>query len=334
MDIKTKILLIILVVGGLTAISTINTTLAQNIWGNETVSGVGDVGEYSSLAIDSNNTPHVAYYNRSNSSLEYAVLRNTTATVPAPGGGTNTITIPIWFTETVDNNGDVGRYASIAVGQNDNPHIAYWDFPSRNLKYAVENNSWDTEVVDSGGNVGEYTSIDLFDNGLPSISYYDITNSDLKYASIIQQNQPPTASFMFSPNSPSVGQQVSFDASGSSDIDGQIVQYMWDFNGDGNFDMTSMNPTVSNTYQNSGSVSVTLEVQDNDGATATTQKQLTVTQSQQSVVDIYDTNNQQGIQGPEVRRAIKCFLFGGNSCIGSQLGNTQIQTIIKAFLFN
>lgn len=46
------------------------------------------------------------------------------------------------------------------------------------------------------------------------------------------ENQLPTASFVYSPTSPVSGQQVRFNGSLSSDPDGQISSYAWDF-GDG-----------------------------------------------------------------------------------------------------
>ncbi len=72
-------------------------------------------------------------------------------------------------------------------------------------------------------------------------------------------NTPPTASFTFSTN----GLTASFDASGSSDSDGSIVSYSWDF-GDGS---TGSGVTVSHTYAAAGTYTVTLTVQDDDGAT-------------------------------------------------------------------
>ncbi|MCP5104186.1 MAG: PKD domain-containing protein, partial [bacterium] len=48
----------------------------------------------------------------------------------------------------------------------------------------------------------------------------------------VPTNEAPDAQFVFSPGSPKVGEKVFFNASGSSDSDGTIVSYSWDF-GDG-----------------------------------------------------------------------------------------------------
>ena len=89
-------------------------------------------------------------------------------------------------------------------------------------------------------------------------------------------NQPPTARFTISPSSPKVGDSVRFDASGSSDPDGQIVRYSWDF-GDGS---TGSGSKVTHIFSRAGSYTVRLTVTDDRGATASTSHQLTVRQPQ------------------------------------------------------
>ncbi len=82
----------------------------------------------------------------------------------------------------------------------------------------------------------------------------------------------PTADFTFSPSAPLVGQTVAFDASASSDPDGTIVSYAWDF-GDGS---TGTGVTTSHAYTSAGTFRVTLTVTDNDGLTGTSSKDVTV----------------------------------------------------------
>jgi len=84
--------------------------------------------------------------------------------------------------------------------------------------------------------------------------------------------QSPTAVFNYSPASPSVGTAITFDASGSSDPDGTIVSYSWDF-GD---ERTGTGVTVSHLYTNLGTYTVTLTVTDSDGLSSTHSRNITV----------------------------------------------------------
>jgi len=80
---------------------------------------------------------------------------------------------------------------------------------------------------------------------------------------------PPTPSFTMSPEPASIlaGSPVHFDASASSDRDGTIVKYMWQF-GDGNVTSVTV-PMIDHTYNSPGGpFRVFLNVTDNGGATA------------------------------------------------------------------
>jgi serine protease len=83
-----------------------------------------------------------------------------------------------------------------------------------------------------------------------------------------QPNQPPTADFSYTTD----GLTVTF-TDASSDSDGTVVSWSWSF-GDGNTS-TAQNPT--HTYAAGGPYSVGLTVTDNDGATGSTSKTVTVT---------------------------------------------------------
>lgn len=92
-----------------------------------------------------------------------------------------------WNIEIVDSSGDVGQDSSIAMDNDDHPHISYFEYisaASGNLKYAEWTGSdWAIETVDTTGNVGRYTSIALDGQGYAHISYYYASSGfDLKYA--------------------------------------------------------------------------------------------------------------------------------------------------------
>lgn len=82
-------------------------------------------------------------------------------------------------------------------------------------------------------------------------------------------NTPPTAAFSADMATPLTG---SYDAGNSSDPDGSITGYRWDF-GDGTSDN---GVTATHKYATAGTYAVTLTVTDNDGATTTLTKNVDV----------------------------------------------------------
>ncbi|CAM3594811.1 Thermophilic serine proteinase precursor [Vibrio aerogenes CECT 7868] len=83
------------------------------------------------------------------------------------------------------------------------------------------------------------------------------------YATNLNQLVAPVADIVVSSNSVPFGSSVNFDASGSTDGDGSIVSYLWNF-GDGT---TSASVMATHTYAQAGSYQVSLTVTDNDGLT-------------------------------------------------------------------
>jgi hypothetical protein len=84
-------------------------------------------------------------------------------------------------------------------------------------------------------------------------------------------NLPPVASFTATPQSGTPGQPVTLDASGSSDSDGNIVDYAWDLDGDGSFELDNgLVPSAPTTLPSpTGSVDVGLQVTDDGGLSNT-----------------------------------------------------------------
>lgn len=85
-------------------------------------------------------------------------------------------------------------------------------------------------------------------------------------------NIPPVAYFTDSPENPVVNETITFDASGSSDTDGNIVSYEWDF-GDGN---TGTGEIATHSYSLPENYTITLTVTDDGGATNSATKGITV----------------------------------------------------------
>ncbi|MBN9622923.1 MAG: PKD domain-containing protein, partial [Actinobacteria bacterium] len=96
-------------------------------------------------------------------------------------------------------------------------------------------------------------------------------------ATAVSQNRAPSATLGATPNPVASGAQVTFDASGSKDPDGTIVKYEWDLDGNGSYETsTGTTPTTSKTFASGGEYTVGVRVTDDEGATATATRLVTV----------------------------------------------------------
>jgi PKD repeat protein len=76
---------------------------------------------------------------------------------------------------------------------------------------------------------------------------------------------PPVAQISVTPSTAKIGESITFSGAASTDSDGNITSYEWDF-GDGN---TSSEETTTHTYDRNGDYVVELTVSDNDGLSNT-----------------------------------------------------------------
>lgn len=124
------------------------------------------------------------------------------------------------------------------------------------------------EVVATGESVlkidpGEPGKTVLLDPNL--IATYPGPNLTTEDGYISNIDHPPTASFTYSPSAPEINEIITFDASASSDPDGEIARYEWDF-GDGTY-TNETDPTTTHAYNETAIYTVTLTVIDNATAT-------------------------------------------------------------------
>jgi hypothetical protein len=98
-----------------------------------------------------------------------------------------------WHIELVDDDGLVGKDASLALDSADRPHVAYMYQPASGVGYSLkfahrDETGWSVEVVDDEGDVGWSCSLALDSLDLPHISYWDARDEahdlteDLNYA--------------------------------------------------------------------------------------------------------------------------------------------------------
>lgn len=100
-------------------------------------------------------------------------------------------------------------------------------------------------------------------------------------------NQPPVASFTASPTNGTYPLAVSFNASASSDPDGDPLAYTWAF-GDGG---TGSGVTNSHTYTNAGNFTAFLTVTDGRGGTGTASRVIGVTAPNGPPVAVADSSS-------------------------------------------
>jgi serine protease AprX len=100
-------------------------------------------------------------------------------------------------------------------------------------------------------------------------------NEAFKVIAVKGINNPPTASLTVDPATAGVFQKVRFDGANSTDLDGRVVLYNFNF-GDGNNSGWVAANNVTHTYTQEGLYIATLTVQDNGGARSTNNPQVFV----------------------------------------------------------
>jgi len=123
--------------------------------------------------------------------------------------------------------------------------------------------SWDSTQVADGSHTVKAVSVDSAGQ----------TATDQASITVDNVNDPPVAN-AGPDQSATLGNGLNFNGSGSSDPDGSIVSYGWDF-GDG---QSATGTTTSHTYNATSSYTVTLTVIDNGGATDTDTATVVITE--------------------------------------------------------
>ena len=220
-------------------------------WYSEIVDD-GQMGKFTSIAINSSGYPCIAYQDVGNGYLKYAYKT---------GSG--------WQKETIDTATATGWYASLALNPSDYPRIAYKEIGGQVLRYAWKDAvGWHTETADTSGRVGDYCSLALTSTGEPYIAYMDWDNLTLKVAYPSPQQYGSISGFVRD----NVGQPIS-QASVTTNVGG----YSTLSNPDGSYTLSEVLPGVYNvTASKVGYQSQTvLDVQVSADQTATVNFNLT-----------------------------------------------------------
>jgi parallel beta-helix repeat protein len=140
----------------------------------------------------------------------------------------------------------------------------------------IMNYSWDFEtdgVIDACGMIATHT---YASHGTYSVTLNVTNDGGLSGFSTVPLTvyTNPTATFTYYPESPTVGETVTFNASLSTPNGGTITSYSWDFEADGVVDAYGV--IVNHAYSSPGSYTVTLTVTNDGGLTHTTAANVSV----------------------------------------------------------
>jgi len=192
----------------------------------------------------------------------------------------------------VNNTIESNKYKGIGLWSSSN-NLAYHNNLIDNLPNGYDDvgaNSWDNGA--EGNYWGDYSGIDEDGDGIVDTPYgisggggakdnYPFMEENGWITEV--ENQPPVPSFSYSPENPVVNQTITSDASNSTDIDGTIISYEWDF-GDGNITNTA-DEIITHSYSSADDYIVNLTVTDDGGLTNSTSKTVTVNPVATAVFD-------------------------------------------------
>lgn len=134
------------------------------------------VDYYNSIRLDANDHPRISYYLYHNQEGHYVLHLKY-----AYSDGQK------WFIQTVDRHYGTGKFNSLALDREGNPHIAYANVGKGDLLYAHWNGTeWKYGDADSrsltGTYVGEGNSIDVDQAGDPHMASFDVVKKAVRYA--------------------------------------------------------------------------------------------------------------------------------------------------------
>lgn len=167
---------------------------------------------------------------------------------------------------------DLGPARTLVVGE-----AAALDATCTDSEGAVATIAWDFD--DGGTAEGARVFHSWASAGIYTVTATatDELGAEAAYTVVVTVTQPlrsPVAAFTWSPTTVAPGTPASFDASATSDPDGDaIIEYRWDF-GDGS--STEFGPTPVHVFGTAGTYTVTLDVLDARGSTGRATRTITI----------------------------------------------------------
>jgi hypothetical protein len=131
-------------------------------WSIELVAKEGEAGETSSVALDSDDHPHISYDGGLDEDLIYTYWDGS-----------------VWYTQAVDSEGDTGESSSIALDSHNHPHISYVNDTTGEVKYASwDGAQWSFQTIYTSNPDSTYLALDSQD--YPHIIFRDYVSYQYK----------------------------------------------------------------------------------------------------------------------------------------------------------
>jgi len=205
--------------------------------------------------------------------------------------------------EVKDNDNKIGSASTTADIEENNPPLVKITYPLENeivngtVTIAGTASDSDGEVIevfvqidDTGWQIADGTdnwiylwNTFLFEDGLHLIkakSFDGLDYSEIFLVNVTVNNSvnlPPVASFIWYPLEPVTGENITFNATGSYDPEGETISYRWDFDNDSIWDTEWLSSSIIiYNFSTPGNYTVSLTVKDMHNLTDTAENMVTV----------------------------------------------------------
>ena len=143
---------------------------------------------------------------------------------------------------------------------------------------------------------------------------YESQSTEIK-REYISTNAPPSANFTVSPEIITAQKDITFDASTSSDSDGEIVKYEWDF-GKGEIEGEKI---IIHRFNKAGNYDITLKVTDNEGGIGSITKTITVLEKASEVerieIKLYIGSKKYYVNGVQKEMDVAPIIYEGRTLL-------------------